>query len=244
MTFAIKSSVLALAATCAGLAGQAHGQGSWTESGEMPTELLVQNRIDGIVAQMHGLPSDASATVMQLEGAPESAYEILRFDYEASSGRFAGLLATTEDGNVGIRGRAAIVVPVSMPVRRISPGEIISESDLAVVAMPVNMISSAILREDTEIVGKEAKRALAAERPIQGQSLVEPRAVRKGETVEIAFRGELLNLSAPGKALQDGAIGDVLRVVNTASQKTISAEVIAPGQVAIATGRQTIGSTP
>ena len=75
--------------------------------------------------------------------------------------------------------------------------------------------------------------ALIAGRPVLAASVREPRAVRRGDQVLIAFSGDGIDLTAPGRALQDGILGDQVRVVNLASNRTITAAVAGSGRVTV-----------
>lgn len=55
--------------------------------------------------------------------------------------------------------------------------------------------------------------------------------IRRGDTVKMTARGGALAISVTAKALQDGAIGDVIRVENLDSKKAISGRVTARGEV-------------
>lgn len=120
-----------------------------------------------------------------------------------------------------------------LPVRRIPAGEIVSMEDLAETMIPLSVVTTQILRDAADIAGKETRRPLMPERPVQAQSLIAPRAVRRGESVEIVLRSGGLSLLAPGRALADAAEGEILRVVNTSSNKTITAQATGPGQVSV-----------
>ncbi|MNF12653.1 flagellar basal body P-ring biosynthesis protein FlgA [compost metagenome] len=56
----------------------------------------------------------------------------------------------------------------------------------------------------------------------------------KGSLVTITLATENLTLSVQGKALQDGGRGDVIRVVNTQSNRILEATVAGPSIVAVA----------
>jgi flagellar basal body P-ring formation protein FlgA len=54
-------------------------------------------------------------------------------------------------------------------------------------------------------------------------------AVRRGETVTLEYAAPGLSLSMRARALEDGAVGDSVRFLNTASNRTIDAVVTGPG---------------
>jgi len=54
-------------------------------------------------------------------------------------------------------------------------------------------------------------------------------AVRRGETVTLQYAAPGISLSMRARALEDGAVGDSVRFLNTSSNRTIEAVVTGPG---------------
>lgn len=203
------------------------------EEGMQPLEALIEARLDALAAQRAPLPADAVTRIELSPGAPLDAASLGRFEHDPASGRFSGTAIGVEGEARPIHGRAAVVVPAMMPVRRIAAGEIVAGADLAETMIPVSVVTPHVLRDTADIAGKEARRPLMPDRPVQAQSLIEPRAIRRGEGVDIVLRSGGLSLLAPGRALADAAEGDSLRVVNTSSNKTITVVATGPGQVSV-----------
>lgn len=178
------------------------------------------------------LPSDA---VVELdEGSAHLSgiwFELLRND--PATGAFVGKISASDGSAEIVRGVASITVPSMVPSRRIGIGEIVSRSDLRQIWIPYSIVTPSLLRSEDDIVGKEVRRTLVAGRPVADQSVIPPRAVRKGEKVEIFHVLNGMRLTAPGKSMQEGAAGDIVRVLNTTSNRTVMAEVVSPGRVRI-----------
>ncbi|WP_134680639.1 flagellar basal body P-ring formation chaperone FlgA [Paracoccus ravus] len=198
---------------------------------EEPVANFVQDEVYAAIAAMPLLPSDVEIAI-ELDAGPQAhAIRLDRFAFNTRSGRFSALAVSGSGTATAIHGQARLTVPTLMPSRRIAAGEIISEADLALFSIPLSAANIHVLRHGEDILGREAKRNLLPERPIDAQSLTEPRAVRRGMAVTISHLDRGLTLSATGKALQDGAIGDVIRVVNTHSSKTVYGEITGDGKV-------------
>jgi flagellar basal body P-ring formation protein FlgA len=54
-------------------------------------------------------------------------------------------------------------------------------------------------------------------------------AVRRGESVSLSYRMPGMSLAMRARALEDGAVGQPIRLLNTASNRTIDAVVTGPG---------------
>jgi flagellar basal body P-ring formation protein FlgA len=66
--------------------------------------------------------------------------------------------------------------------------------------------------------------------PASGGRSVADAAVRRGETVTLVYAAPGLALSMRARALEDGAVGDSIRFLNTSSNRQIDGVVTAPGQ--------------
>ena len=55
-------------------------------------------------------------------------------------------------------------------------------------------------------------------------------AVRRGESVLLLFEAPGMRITTNARAMDDGAVGDVIRLVNVSSNRTVNAVVTGPGQ--------------
>jgi hypothetical protein len=65
--------------------------------------------------------------------------------------------------------------------------------------------------------------------PASGGRSIADAAVRRGETVTLQYAAPGMSLSMRARALEDGAVGDSVRFLNTSSNRTIEAIVTGPG---------------
>ena len=64
--------------------------------------------------------------------------------------------------------------------------------------------------------------------------LMKPVAVQRNEPVTIVYEMPGILLSIRGKAVEAGAVGDIISVINMQSNRTVQATVIGPGRVTVA----------
>ncbi len=62
-----------------------------------------------------------------------------------------------------------------------------------------------------------------------GARTVADAAVRRGESVTLVYQSPGMSLTMRARALEDGAVGQPVRLLNTASNRTIDAVVTGPG---------------
>jgi flagella basal body P-ring formation protein FlgA len=74
---------------------------------------------------------------------------------------------------------------------------------------------------------------LRAGQVIRQADVAKPELVGRGETVTIVFQVPGITVSIVGKAVEPGALGDIISVTNVQSKHTIQATVIGPGRVSV-----------
>lgn len=106
-------------------------------------------------------------------------------------------------------------------------GTILTEQDMIVKP---GYIAGA-LQDTAAAVGMEARVVLYAGRPIRESDITPPAVIRRNQAVELIFRQGGLAISTGGRALDRGAVGDSIRVMNTSSRKTLFGRVLADGRI-------------
>ncbi len=89
------------------------------------------------------------------------------------------------------------------------------------------------ISDPAELIGMEARVVLYAGRPIRPQEIGPPTLVDRNQIVPLSFRDGGLSISAEGRALSRGGVGDTIRVLNTTSHNTVTGTVAADGSVVV-----------
>src|SRR5258708_20133535 len=79
-----------------------------------------------------------------------------------------------------------------------------------------------------------AKTAWRNGQALRTEDLIKPQIVQRNEAVTIYYEVPGIMLTVRGKAVEAGAMGDVVGVLNIQSNRTVQATVIGPGRVTIA----------
>ncbi len=138
---------------------------------------------------------------------------------------------------------AADGMHVVVPNRDIARGETIAESDLVTGTIPANTVFSGIITTVDAIKGMEARRMLRAGQVVRNDDLRHPVLVTKGSIVTMSFTAPGVVLTASGRALSEGGMGDTVTVQNPASFRQITGIVTGPGAVRAAASDPTVGPT-
>jgi len=127
-------------------------------------------------------------------------------------------------------------VRIVVPARDIARGETISESDLAYMFVaPASVMSNTATRMDG-LVGMQTRRVLRAGESVRGDDVRRPILVTKGTTVTMSFEAPGVLLTATGRALSEGGLGETVTVQNPVSFRQISATVTGPGAAKAVSG--------
>ncbi len=153
------------------------------------------------------------------------------------------LRATT----VGVRCTGAapwtIYVPVSVEIhsqvvvaaRPLHRGSRILSDDLRISARDISRHRDAWFTQPDDVAGLEARRSIREGDIITARSVEEPLLIRRGSEVVIeAGRGNGIQITGRGEALQNGREGDRIRVRNLDSGREIEGRVTAPNRVEVA----------
>lgn len=124
-------------------------------------------------------------------------------------------------------------VPVAVVQQSVVRGERIEASDVAAEPRPIGTVHGA-LRID-EAVGMEATRNLDAGTVLRRGDVMKPQIVKRGEPVTARIVSGSLVITAAGRALGGGGRGDPVRVVVTATNRTLDGIVDGTGSVRITT---------
>lgn len=193
-------------------------------------ETLVEER-----ARAHLVDGPDVAPSWRITSHPEVGEVALlaRFWMDPRTGQFLAdaLLETGETRRVS--GVALAVTQVPVPVRRLMPDDIVSAEDVVEVEMPVARLPGFAVTDRDDLVGRQVRRMLAEGRPVMAQSIMAPRAVTRGQNVTITLSEGGLRLSAPGRALGDAARGETVKVVNLATNASVSGTASAAGVVEV-----------
>jgi flagella basal body P-ring formation protein FlgA len=125
----------------------------------------------------------------------------------------------------------AATVRVVVPAHDIARGDTIGESDLTFATVDGDALMSGVPTKMEEVKGMQARRVLSAGRPFRGEDVRRPVVVTKGQTVTMQFAAPGVELTAMGRAMSEGGVGDTVTVQNPASYRMVSAIVVAPGTV-------------
>jgi len=181
---------------------------------------------------------DRDIRILHVEATVTADFAVSRINVEPRTGRFDISFdlpgsAVARRKPLRLTGTVSETVETTTLARAVRPGEIIKASDIQVERRPKAEVGSDALGAE-RVVGLTAKHPLRSGQALRLIDLMKPQVVQRNEAVTIIFEVPGIMLTVRGKALEAGAMGDVVSVLNTQSNRTIQATVTGPGRVVIA----------
>ncbi len=146
---------------------------------------------------------------------------------------------------VGVRCNGAnpwsLFVPVSVKVmaevvvskRSMPRGSVIGPGDITMEKRDISRLHRGYLEETSAAVGKKLRQRVRRHQVLTPHQLDKPLTVKRNTRVIIQASKESIQVRMMGKALQNGSLGQIIRVRNESSNREIDARVIAPGIVEV-----------
>jgi flagellar basal body P-ring formation protein FlgA len=117
---------------------------------------------------------------------------------------------------------------------RLLAGSVLRAEDLHMARVHTTLLRGEIVHRVADAIGMQARRQIAVGQPLAVAELVRPTMVQKGANVQMLLDSPGIVLTAQGQAMEAGAIGERIRVVNPVSHAAVEATVIGPDRVRVA----------
>ncbi|MES2713410.1 MAG: flagellar basal body P-ring formation chaperone FlgA [Pseudomonadota bacterium] len=192
-----------------------------------------------------GLDADAELEIpglippmIPVQAFVQIAYEGSHFD--PATQRFATTLVVLAEGQPSQRarlaGRAIPTLPVVVATRRMVLGEVVGAPDAQLIRMRAERVRPGTAARLEDAVGKQLRRPVGAGIALMSADLGPPSLVGRNEPVTLILEAPGLSLAAAGRAMETGALGQVVPVMNLASRLIVEGRVVGPGRVRVTPG--------
>ncbi len=155
-------------------------------------------------------------------------------DVDPANGRFRARIrvpetAQPEAGRI-VTGRVHPLTPVPVLARTLSVGHLIGRGDWEWQDMRVDRLPRNAVIDPGRLAGMALRRTLRVGSVIKETDVATPAMVERGDLVTVTVRRPGMELTAMVRALEDGALHDVIRFRNTTSMRIIEGRVSGPGR--------------
>jgi flagella basal body P-ring formation protein FlgA len=124
---------------------------------------------------------------------------------------------------------AASAGTVVVAARALSSGDLITRGDVRLAQIP----DAGGVSDLDAVLGQEARVTLYAGRPIRPGDIGPPTLVERNELVLLRYRRGPLLITAEGRALGQGSVGDRIRAMNMTSRQPVTGVVAPDGAVEV-----------
>jgi flagella basal body P-ring formation protein FlgA len=191
---------------------------------------------------------DRGVAEMRLDASNSGALQPVATRYDARSGRFDIAFEIANDNNpsptkLRFSGTAIETVEVAVLTRDIDRTDTLKASDVALERRPKAEVTGEPASRDRS-VGMQLRRAMRAGTPLRAADVVKPDFVVRDQAVTVIFQAPGLYLTTRGKAIESGAEGDTVSVLNLQSKRTLTGVVTGRGQVTIQGASQSAPMAP
>lgn len=216
----------------------------------------IEAAVASALERRFGLGDAANITVtfdrgiadMRLDASNTGALQPVATRYDARGGRFDIAFEISNDNNptptkLRFTGTAIETVEVAVLTRDIDRTELLKSSDVALERRPKAEVTGEPASRDRTL-GMQLRRPMRAGMPIRVADIVKPDFVVRDQAVTIIYQVPGVYLTTRGKAIESGAEGDTVSVVNLQSKRTLTGVVTGRGQVTIQGATQSAPMAP
>ena len=156
-------------------------------------------------------------------------------DVDLDTGYFSAHLVAPADDPlatpVRVSGRAHAIIELPVLLNYVGAGDLIGEEDIGWKRVRARKVRRNLVVDIDQIVGKSPRRPIQPGRLIRASDVEPPVTITKGAVVTMVVSARGMTLTATGRAAESGGNGDVIRVVNLKSMRTVHGVVTGPNQV-------------
>jgi len=135
--------------------------------------------------------------------------------------------------SIYVRAKLSVFESVVVASRPLSRGSKVGPGDLELLREDVTRLTSGYYSAIEEVRGMEVRRSIRAGMVLNRSLVKAPILIKRGEKVTITAASGSVQVRMEGKALDAGARGELIEVLNLSSKQKVEAEVIAPGVVRV-----------
>lgn len=161
---------------------------------------------------------------------------IASFTRDTRSGRFEAriALAGAADAESWLAtGSMSETREIAVLVNDVERGEAVHSKDVIMVKRPASVLGADVALTMADLVGMIPRRTLKAGEPVRSADLAKPILVEKNQLISVTYSSKGLSLAMRGRAQQNGALGETIRIQNPQSKRFVEGVVTGQGHVTI-----------
>jgi len=179
------------------------------------------------------------APLLPAGAAPQPSISETNFD--ATSGRFNAMLTVTVAGmpavTAHLSGQVIAMADAAILTHRLRPGAVLRAEDVRAARVRTNLLRGNSPITVSAAIGQALRHDLPPGQPLTTGDVARPVLVARNSAVRMRLDAGEISLSAQGVAMEDGGLGETVRVQNPTSKAIVLAMVTASGEVRVVAER-------
>jgi len=176
------------------------------------------------------LPADAT---------PHASVSETSFD--PATGHFTAMLGISAIGmqtiETHIAGTLSAMAEAAVLTHHLRPGAILRAEDLRSARVRVALLHGNSAISLASAAGQSLRHDLPPGQPLTAADISRPVLVARGAAVNMQLEADGISLSAQGVALEDGGLGETVRIQNPSSKAVVLATITAAGEARVVAER-------
>ncbi|MPZ39948.1 MAG: flagellar basal body P-ring formation protein FlgA [Rhizobiales bacterium] len=221
-----------------------------TRASAMITPKEIETRITQALAGRQR-NADASNLTLTFDSEPRTIHvepgtelRIARLAFDPRSGRFDVVFERPGNRNLlRFTGTYAETFEAAVLARPVAAGEVLRAADVNIVRRPKAEFTANIIIAADQAIGLAARRAMRPGDVLRQTDLAKAQVVARNDNVTIVYQVPGVTLTMRGKALEGGAQGDTIGVLNMQSKRSVQGTIAGPGHVVVS-GTTLVSVTP
>lgn len=130
-------------------------------------------------------------------------------------------------------GRYFVLEKVLVPTKDITKDEIIKKENLTQIIIRSNRLRDDVVKEENNLLGKQAIRTIKKGKPITSRDIRDEIVIKKGQMIMVIYKYKGLQITSKMEAIEDGAKGQRIRLINNKSNKEVVGRVVDKNMVEV-----------
>ncbi|CAA7626899.1 flagellar basal body P-ring formation chaperone FlgA [Magnetospirillum sp. UT-4] len=204
------------------------------------TELREALAMEGVRGNFDFDVANRGALNIMVPGNGPTTVAVRDLGWDPRTNRFAATIEVPAGSPAAVRQRVQgrVFPTVRMPVlaRAMGRGEVIAEKDIQWVDMREEQARRDVITDARQMIGQEPRFQVRAGVPVRLNDLQRSVLVSRNSLVTVALKTPFMSLTTQARAVEDGGKGDVIRITNLQTKRTVEATVDGPGLVSVVPG--------
>ena len=154
---------------------------------------------------------------------------VTKMDFDTKSGNFNAYVSSNNNLPFEVAGRFTETAKVPTLSRKFDKNEVIAKNDIVYLEIEASKLRNTYITSEDRLIGRAPTRAIFKERPISENQIADAKVMTKNKMVSLRYKDNSLTIQTAGIAMEDGTLGQSVRIKNATSNKIVRARIINDG---------------